>query len=76
MNNKRRFTVTTGPNNSIRLYESDSGRLFRTINVGQQITSQPIATEGEVFVTVETASGPQVNYYGLPGGNLIRTVRT
>lgn len=71
---RKRFIATTGPNNSIKLFEAETGNLFRTISVGAPITSQPICNESEVFVTVQTPSGTQLKYFGLPGGNLTRTV--
>lgn len=74
MYNRKKFVAQTGPGNSIKLFEAETGRLCRMINVGETLSSQPICTDNEVFVTVTTASGKQqVKYYGLPGGNLLRT---
>lgn len=72
---RKKFIAQTGPNNSIRLFEAETGRLYRMINVGEPISSQPICTENEVFVTVTSPSGKQqLKYFGLPHGNLLRTV--
>jgi len=74
---RKRLIASTGPNNTIKLFEAETGQLFRMINVNEDISSQPICTETEVFVTVTTSSGKQqIKYYGLPGGNLLRTSST
>lgn len=71
---RKRLIASTGPNNSVKLFEAETGQLFRQISVGATISSQPICTENEMFVTVTTASGQQeIRYYGLPGGNLLRS---
>ena len=73
----KKFIASTGPNNTIKLFEAETGQLYRMINVGETISSQPIATDNEVFVTVTTSSGQQqIKYFGLPGGNLLRTSST
>lgn len=74
---RKRLVASTGPNNTIKLFEAETGQLFRMISVNEQISSQPICTETEVFVTVTDASGNQaIKYYALPGGNLLRTSST
>jgi hypothetical protein len=70
---RKKFIAATGPNNSIKLFAAETGQLFRQIMVGEQISSQPIATDDQVFVTVTKADGKQeVHYFGLPNGNIIR----
>jgi hypothetical protein len=70
---RKRFVASTGPNNSIKLFEAETGQLFRQIHVGETISSTPICTEQEVFVTVTKPSGNQeIRYFGLPNGNLLR----
>ena len=75
MTNSKKFVAQTGPNNSIRLFEAETGRLYRMISVGEPMSSQPICTDNELFVTTTTASGKQqVKYFSLPQGNLLRTI--
>lgn len=75
MNNRKKFVATVGPNNSIKLFEAETGRLHRMINVSGQIAGQPVCTDNEVCVAVISSSGQQsVNFYSLPGGNLSRVV--
>jgi effector-binding domain-containing protein len=72
---RKKFIAQTGPNNTIKLFEAETGRLYRMISVGENISSQPICTENEVFVSTTTPSGKQqIKYFALPGGNLLRTV--
>jgi|GEM_PF-4929232 len=71
---RKKLVASTGPNNSIKLFEAETGQLFRQIHVGEHLSSTPICTDSEVFVTVTKADGKQeMRYYGLPGGNLLRS---
>ena len=72
---RKKFIAQTGPNNSIKLFEAETGRLHRMISVGETISSQPICTDTEVFVTTTAADGRQhIKYFSLPGGNIIRSI--
>ena len=71
--NKRRFIASTGPGNTIKLFEAETGSLYRVISVGAKISSQPICTEKECYVNTTNDSGKTVvHFYGLPSCNLIR----
>lgn len=71
--NKKRFIASTGPGNTIKLFEAETGNLYRVISVGARVSSQPICTESECYVNTTDDSGKTViRYYSLPGCNLIR----
>jgi hypothetical protein len=76
-NRTKRFIASTGPNNSIKLFEASTGNLYRTVTLGHRETllTQPICTESEVFVTVQTPDGQKsMKYFSLPNLGLVRTV--
>lgn len=73
----KRFIAATGPNNSIKLFEASTGNLYRTVTLGQRETllTQPICTESEVYVTVQSPDGKSsIKYFSLPNLSLVRTV--
>ena len=73
----KRFIASSGPNNSIKLFEASTGNLFRTVTLGNRETliTPPICTDREVFVTVQTPDGKKaIKYFALPNLGLIRTV--
>lgn len=72
--NKKRFIAQQGGPNTIRVFNAETGQLYRVITVSGQISSPPICSETEMYVGVKTDSGQQVvQYYNVPSFNLKRT---
>lgn len=72
---KKRFIPSVSGANMLKLFDAETGQLYRMINTGNgKITGQPIVSESEVYVEVTDMSGRYIKYYGLPHGGLIRTV--
>lgn len=72
---RKRFIPSVGGANMLKLFDAETGQLYRTINTGNgKITGQPIMTESEVYVEVTDTSGRYIKYYGLPHGGLLRTI--
>jgi hypothetical protein len=79
MNNKferrKRFTVTTGPNNTVKLFDAETGSLYRTFPAGGQLINQPIVTENQVVCEVKVNNQPMMNYFSLPGCSLLKSIQ-
>lgn len=71
---KKQLIPQIGSNNTIKLFDAETGSLYRIINVEGTITSQPICTEGEMFVTVSNGSTSVIKFFSLPGGGLKKIV--
>jgi len=73
---KKRFIPSVSGANMLKLFDAETGQLYRMINTGNgKITGQPIVSESEVYVEVTEPSGRYIKYYGLPHGGLIRSVQ-
>ena len=70
---KKKFIPQLGANNTVKLFDSETGQLYRIINVDGSIVSQPICLENEMYVTVKQGESQMVKFYSLPGGGLKRT---
>ncbi len=72
MNKKRFIAQQSGPNN-IKIFNAETGQLFRIITVSEEITSPPICTEEEMYLSVKGTDGKQtLLYYTIPSFNLKR----
>jgi len=71
---KKQFIAQIGSNNTVKLFEVGTGNLYRIINVDGNITSQPICTENEMYVTVTVGGSSVIKFFALPGGGLKKTV--
>ena len=69
---KKKFIPQIGSNNTIRLFDAETGQLFKVINAGGEIISQPICLDTEMYVTVKSGSATTIRYFSLPGGGLKR----
>ena len=75
MNKSKQFIAQQGSNSTVRIFEANSGKLYRVITVGGNIVSQPYMSGHLMTVTVENAGGKrQVKTFSLPGGGLKSTV--
>jgi hypothetical protein len=73
--NKKRFIAQSSTNNTIKVFNAETGQLFRVINVNGNISQPPICTESEMYVGITTSDGRQLlNYYNVPSFNLNRSV--
>ena len=69
--NKKRFIAQQSGSNSIKIFNAETGQLFKIINITDQICTPPICTEEEMYVGVRTADGKQmIYYYSIPSFNL------
>jgi hypothetical protein len=69
---KRKFVPQVGSNNTVKLFDVETGQLYRVISVDGEISSQPICLENEMYVTVKNGVQSSIKYYSLPGGGLKR----
>ena len=75
MNKERQFIAQQGSNTTVKLYETNTGQLYRVITVGGNIVSQPYVAGNLMTVTVENAGGKrQVKTFSLPYGSLKTTI--
>lgn len=69
----KKFIAQTGSNNSVKIFDAQTGTLYRVINVGGEIVSQPLVVESDMVVSVKTAGKTMIKQYTLPGGGLKKT---
>ena len=75
MNKSKQFIAQQGSNSTVRIFEANTGKLYRVITVGGNIVSQPYMSGNLMTVTVESAGGQkQVKTFSLPGGGLKSTI--
>jgi len=75
MNNQRQFIAQQGSNTTVKIFDANTGQLYRVITVGGNIVSQPYASGHIMTVTVEGSGGKrQVKTFSLPHGSLKTTV--
>ena len=67
---KKRFIPQLSSNNTVKIYNVETGQLHRVVNVEGEIISGPFPTEDEMYVTVKRGSGTATAYYSLANGNL------
>lgn len=70
---EKKFIAQTGPNNTVKIFDAHTGNLYRVINVGGEITSQPIVTESEMMITVRCGGANLLKLFQLPSGGLKKT---
>lgn len=66
----KKFIAQTGSNNTVKVFDASNGTLYRIINVGGNIVSQPIVTESEMSVMVREGPCSMLKIYKLPSGGL------
>lgn len=70
---KKRFIPQIGNNNTVKIFDASTGQLYKIINVGGEIISQPICLETELYVTIKGSNGKSlIKYFNLPSGSLKR----
>jgi len=74
MNKNRQFIAQQGSSTTVKLYETNTGQLYRVIAVGGNIVSSPYVSGSVMTVTVETAGKKQIKTFTLPGGGLRTTI--
>ena len=50
----KKFIAQTGNNNTVRIFDAETGSLHRVINVDGNIVTQPVVIENELTVTVKS----------------------
>lgn len=68
----KKFIAQPGANNTVRLFDANTGQLYKIINIDGEIASPPICLESEMYVSVKRAGGTSIHYYNLPTGSLKR----
>ena len=71
---RKKFIPSVSGKNTIKLFDAETGQLYKQFNTGGQISSQPIVTSDELYVEV-TESGNKrfLKYYTLPHCGLSRS---
>lgn len=73
--NKKRFVAQSASTNTIKVFNLETGQLYRVISVNGTISQPPICTEMEMYVGITTSDGKAIiNYYKIPSFNLSRTI--
>lgn len=71
----KRFIPSVSGTNQIKIYNAETGNLYKVFNVGGKITGQPIITESELYVEVTTTGNKKfIRYYSLPNFTLKKSV--
>ena len=69
--NKKRFISQQSGTNTIKIFNAETGQLFKVITITGDITSPPICTEEEMYVGVKGADGVHaLHYYNIPSFKL------
>lgn len=69
--NKKRFISQQSGTNIIKIFNAETGQLFKILTITGTITSPPICTEEEMYVGVKTQDGVHaLHYYNIPSFNL------
>ena len=74
MNNTKQFIAQQGSNTTVRIFEAETGQLYRVIPVGGNIVSSPYIAGNLMTVTVESSGQKQIKTFSLPGGGLKTTI--
>lgn len=69
----KKFIAQLGCNNSVRVFDADTGNLYRIISVDGQLTTPPVVVENDLTVTVKTGSGQVTRVYNVSTGSLKHT---
>ena len=72
--NKRIFTVQQGSASSIKVFDGETGSLYKIIATGGNIVSPPYVAGHLVSVTVEHGGKRFAKTFTLPGGGLTSTM--
>lgn len=69
---KKRLIPQLCSNNTVKIFNAETGQLHRVVNVDGDIISGPFPLEDEMYVTVKRGSGSATVYYSLANGSLKR----
>jgi WD40 repeat protein len=72
----KKFIAQIGSNNTVRIYNADTGSLHKIINVDGKITSTPIITDGDLSITVINGVNTALKIYNLNSGSLKKSIPT
>ena len=73
--NKKRFIAQQSSTNTIKIFNAETGQLFKIINITGEITSPPICTEEVMYVGVKTTDNTHtLHYFNIPSFNLKQKV--
>jgi len=68
------FTVQQGSANTVKVFDAQTGSLYRIIATGGNIVSSPVASGNTVSVTVEIGGKRFAKTFTLPHGGLTSTM--
>jgi hypothetical protein len=72
--NKKIFTVQQGSSSTIKVFDGETGSLYKIIATGGNIVSPPYVAGHLVSVTVEHSGKRFAKTFTLPGGGLTSTM--
>ncbi len=67
---KKRFIPQLSSNNTVKIFNIETGQLHRVVNIEGEIISGPFPLEDEMYVTVKRGTGSAAAYYSLATGTL------
>lgn len=70
MNNKKQFVVQQGSNQTVKVFDAETGGLYRVINVGGDITSPPYVSGDSIAVGVKMGGKNFIKTFAMPHGGL------
>ena len=74
VNNTKKFVAQPGSHNTIKIFDTMTGALYKIINTGGTIITPPVATGNEVSVTVKIGNTTTVKIFNLPSGSLRNSI--
>ena len=69
----KKFIAQMGPNHTVKVFDAHTGSLYKIINAGGEIVSQPLVVENELSVVVKSAGCNLMKVFSLPSGSLKKT---
>lgn len=75
--NKKRYIAQQSGQTQVKIFDAETGSLYRVVDVGGEINSPPICTESDMYVGV---TGPgnsnSIKYFAVPTFSLRKVVST
>jgi hypothetical protein len=72
----KKFIAQTGSNNTVKVFDANTGTLHRVINVDGNIVSPPIIMENELSVSVLKGNVTTIKLYNINSGSLKKSIPT
>lgn len=71
---KKKFIAQIGNNNTVKIFDIQTGQLHRVITIEGTITTPPVCSETEMVVGVQRSNVQYMNVYTVPAFTLKRTI--